>query len=323
MEYLLILVVVVVIAAIVSSKSKDKDTVLVQPVVMTPKNMLLNSATIVGSFGNSGISVTCDTARGGAISSIKLNGKELVDNHDLGRQFQLAMRYNSRDPEALNPTEAGNHQRQRSKVLELYKEDGVLITKTKPMYYLAAGSTSGNGNVAVNKTDLSDTIISKEVRIGYKGLHNVIVVNSKFVLEDITGLAATYDPSQFGISSRSGSSFSQIWTCDPKTKKLTSQGRFKTGKNYPSKIHPFVVHDGVVAWALMSRGGAGHNYSVKYANRNGSDIMGETGITALFDVYRVASQPHAIHEFETFYIMGTVSEVTDTIYELNKIFEDE
>jgi hypothetical protein len=323
MEYLIVIVVLAAIAAIASSKRKGADTVVAPPIITPPTNKLLDSTTLTGSFGTSDISITCDTARGGAISSVKLNGKELVDNHDLGRQFQLAMRYNSRDPEALNPTEAGNHQRQRSKVLELYKEDGVLITKTKPMYYLAAGSTSGNGNVAVNKTDLSNTIISKEVRIGYKGLHNIIVVNSKFVLEDITGLAATYDPSQFGISSRSGSSFSQIWTCDPKTKKLTSQGRFKTGKNHPSKLHPFVVHDGAVAWALMSRGGAGHNYSVKYANRNGSDIVGETGITGLFDVYRVASQPHATHEFETFYIMGTVSEVTNTIYELNKIFEDE
>jgi len=318
MEFALLLLVAIGVYLSLK-KAKKKDSINVPKTKKTkPEDITLNAS---ASIKKGLIEITADTKRGGAISSLLYKGKQLVDNYDLGRQFQLAMRYKAENPEALNPTEAGNRKQVPSKVLELYTKDGVLRTKTQAMHFLTHDECSPNGNCPVNTSDLSHTYISKEVSIGYGGLDNVVLCKSKFVLEDIEGLDASYNPCQFGIASRSGGSFNKFYEYNFEMDSLVElKENYTHGKNYPSNL-PYVVSDGDTAWAILSREGSGHNYSIKYAPLHGSDIKGEKGITGLFDVYRVPSEKGAVHEFETFYVIGDIQEVKASLYKLKTLFK--
>ncbi len=59
------------------------------------------------SIANEILSVSVSARDAGAVCSLKHAGKELVNDHDHGRQLQVAWAYNDLD-EAYNPTEAGS-----------------------------------------------------------------------------------------------------------------------------------------------------------------------------------------------------------------------
>src|SRR2546421_10443091 len=71
------------------------------------------------------ISVSTSTRFGGAVSSIKWNGKEYINNYDHGRQLQVNMQFFSRYC-CYNPYEAGSF------------DDGQVPTSTSKVLSLTA-----------------------------------------------------------------------------------------------------------------------------------------------------------------------------------------
>src|SRR5208283_796089 len=149
------------------------------------------NATIRGTTGSSEIVITTTERLAGAIHSLTWNGKEFIDSCDHGRQLQSAASFDCASPgklwaECYNPTEAGSRadgagNRSSSVLRSLRAEGAELRTTTQMAFWLAPGEKS-SGRPALNDKVLSDHLVSKTVRIGYKRLPSVIDYEVTFVV---------------------------------------------------------------------------------------------------------------------------------------------
>jgi hypothetical protein len=172
------------------------------------------NAVIRGKAGSSEIVITTTDRLAGAIHSLRWGGKEFIDSHDHGRQLQSAASFDYGSPgefwaECFNPTEAGSRadgvgEKSSSKLLRISAAGSELRTTTRMAFWLAPGEKSF-GRPALNDKVLSEHLLSKRVRIGYKKLANVIEYEVTFTVpkgerhtyaqfEALTG----YMPSEFG-----------------------------------------------------------------------------------------------------------------------------
>lgn len=141
------------------------------------------NAVIRGRYGPSDIVITTTPRLAGAIHSLRWNGQEFIDSHDHGRQLQSAASFDSGSSqefwaECFNPTEAGSRadgvgDHSSSKLLRMHAEGPELQTTTQMAFWLAPGEKS-SGRPALNSQVLSEHLVAKRVRIGYKQLANVI-----------------------------------------------------------------------------------------------------------------------------------------------------
>ena len=117
----------------------------------------------------------------GAIDSVRWAGVEHIDTFDHGRQLQSALNADVDGvfyPEAYNPTEAGSSRDHTgptsSSRLELHQLDqGELRSRVRMAFWLAPGETT-LGKPALNTAVLSDHVLSKRVRVGWRGIPNVL-----------------------------------------------------------------------------------------------------------------------------------------------------
>ena len=145
--------------------------------------------TIRAMAGPSEIVIKTTERLAGAIDSLTWNGKEFIDSQDHGRQLQSASNFDCGTPitgETYNPTEAGSRKdgaggKSSSELLEIHATANELTTKSKMAFWLAPGEKSG-ANPAKNTTVLSNHLLSKKVKIGYKDLPNVISYDVTFTL---------------------------------------------------------------------------------------------------------------------------------------------
>jgi len=138
-------------------------------------------AVIRGRAGPSDIVITTTARLAGAIHSLRWNAKELIDSADHGRQLQSAVNFDCGGPffpETFNPTEAGSRKdgagpTSSSKLLRLRAEGRELETTVQMAFWLTPGEKS-EGHPALNTKVLSDHLLTKRVRIGYKGWPHAI-----------------------------------------------------------------------------------------------------------------------------------------------------
>ena len=169
------------------------------------------NATIRAPVGASEIVIRTTGRLAGAIHSLTWQGREFIDSTDHGRQLQSASNLDAGAPlsnETYNPTEAGSArdgagEKSSGRLLHLRVEPNALQTVIQLAFWLAPGEKSGP-NFAKNKTILSDHLLTKRVRIGYKHLPNVITYDATFSLpigerhRDATFEALTgYMPAEF------------------------------------------------------------------------------------------------------------------------------
>jgi hypothetical protein len=118
----------------------------------------------------------------GAVSSIVYDGAEMVNDHDHGRQLQIAWSYNALG-EPDNPTEAGSAADARgatstSQLLEIHAEDAAVTTRSHPAYWYPPGYVNKKGlKSAVTQLVTADTL-EKTLTLGYHGDPHVIVVDA-------------------------------------------------------------------------------------------------------------------------------------------------
>lgn len=174
--------------------------------------------------GPSDIVITTTQRLAGAIHSLKWNGKEFIDSHDHGRQLQSAANFDLGKkfiPEVFNPTEAGSRadgtgNRSSSKLLHLAAKGNELRTTIQMAFWLKPGEKS-LGNLAYNDRILSNNLLSKKVRIGYKALPHAIEYEVTFTIPK--GEHHTY--AQFeALTGYMPPEFSKFWRFDPKAAKL-------------------------------------------------------------------------------------------------------
>jgi hypothetical protein len=132
-------------------------------------------AVIRGRAGPSDVVITTTARLAGAIHSLRWNGMEFIDSADHGRQLQSAANFDGGRPffpETFNPTEAGSRKdgagpTSSSKLLRLRADGAELETTVQMAFWLAPGEKS-EGHPALNTKVLSDHLVTKHVRIGYK-----------------------------------------------------------------------------------------------------------------------------------------------------------
>src|SRR5436190_18622998 len=96
----------------------------------------------------------------GAVCSIVYDGHEFVNDHDHGRQMQVAWSYNDLGG-AYNPTEAGSDDdfkkpSSTSELLGVRVDAASLVTVSHPAYWM--GPRKGRNTDAVTKDTLTKTI---------------------------------------------------------------------------------------------------------------------------------------------------------------------
>ena len=152
---------------------------------------LSGDAVIRGPFRDSEIVITTTSRLAGAIHSLTWKGKEFIDSHDHGRQLQSACSFDCATggefwAECFNPTEAGSRadgtgSTSSSRLTELSASGTELRTTSQMAFWLAPGEKSV-GRPALNDKVLSDHLLTKRVRIGYKQLANVIDYDVSFMV---------------------------------------------------------------------------------------------------------------------------------------------
>jgi hypothetical protein len=151
------------------------------------------NATIRGKFGDSEIVITTTDRLAGAIHSLTWNGQEFIDSDDHGRQLQSAASFDCAleskfCAECYNPTEAGSRldgagDKSSSKLVRLRVEGNELSSTTLMAFWLAPGEES-SGRPALNDQILSQHLVSKRVRIGYKEFPNVLDYQVTFTVPE-------------------------------------------------------------------------------------------------------------------------------------------
>ena len=142
------------------------------------------------SIKKNNIIITASTKFGGAISSVKVNGIEFIDSYDHGRELQSALNASIKPnatliPEIYNPTEAGSSSDARnsastSQIINISTNNNTLTNKTQMAYWLRPGETSF-GNLALNKSPLSNNFLSKNVSFN-SNINNVVDYTVRFTV---------------------------------------------------------------------------------------------------------------------------------------------
>ncbi len=131
--------------------------------------------------GRSEIVITTTSRLAGAIHSLTWGGREFIDSADHGRQLQSAANFDAGKPffpEVFNPTEAGSRDdgaglKSTSRLLRLKAGERELETTTQLAFWLLPGEKSA-GHLAYNDRTLSNHVLKKQVRIGYRNLPQAI-----------------------------------------------------------------------------------------------------------------------------------------------------
>jgi hypothetical protein len=145
------------------------------------------NATIRAPAGGSEIVITTTARLAGAIHSLTWNGKEFIDSADHGRQLQSASNFDAGSPiaaETFNPTEAGSRRdgagpTSTSRLLHQVVAGDALQTTTQMAFWLAPGEKSGP-NPAKNAERLSNHLLTKRVKIGFRDMPHVIEYEATF-----------------------------------------------------------------------------------------------------------------------------------------------
>ncbi|MCE9527330.1 MAG: hypothetical protein K8R36_14885 [Planctomycetales bacterium] len=192
---------------------------------LVAEGQVSGDAVIRAWAGGSEIIITTTSRCAGAIHSLTWNGKEFIDSADHGRQLQSASNFDAGKqpffPETFNPTEAGSARdgagkKSTSKLLELRAKDNELVTKSLMAFWLAPGEKS-QGHPALNGQKLSDHLLTKHVRIGFKEWKNVLDYRVTFTIPK----NERHNYAQFeALTGYMPPDFSRFETLDPKTGKL-------------------------------------------------------------------------------------------------------
>jgi hypothetical protein len=271
-------------------------------------------AVIRAKAGPSEIVITTTTRVAGAIHSLTWSGKEFVDSHDHGRQIQSASNFDCNRkfiPEVFNPTEAGSMAdsagpTSTSRLLRLEARGNELTTRTQMAFWLKPGEKS-RGNPALNDRPLSDHMLEKRVRIGYKGLPHAIEYDVTFTVPK--GEHHTF--AQFeALTGYMPWDFRTFWAFDAKINKLVP---LPLGQGEQRDPVVLARADGKYAMGIYSPGAPGKGYErIGY----GRWAFEREKVTKWNCVYRIRDPkgvPAGEYKFRCFVVVGSLSDCEATL----------
>ncbi len=308
-----------------------RNTHLTKPAVFWATLLFLSQATAQGppadgnvviraAAGSSEIVIRTTSRLAGAIDSLTWNGQEFINSADHGRQLQSAANFDAGSTiknETYNPTEAGSRRdgagpRSSSKLLKMTTGKNWLLSTSQMAFWLAPGDKSGP-NLAKNKQNLSDHLLTKRVEIGYRDMPQVIHYQVTFqvppaeehrvaVFEAVTG----YMPAKF----------SRFWKFNPVNSQLepltdgpgeqplpvvlaTPDGRFAMGCFTPEKKRPLLESIGYGRFRFPVQQVVKWNCVFRLRNQ-------QAGI------------PSGNHKFELFILVGNLKTVRQDLQRLQK-----
>lgn len=152
------------------------------------------------SIEANGVKITATDYNAGAITSVKWNKKEFINDTDHGRQLQSASFFDGKGT-YLNPTEAGSNYRidghnphpSSSKLLAWSNKENVLATRTNMAYWREVDGQISSGH-----------ILDKRVQIGAFGHPTAIKYITSFTLPHTNFTSAMFEvvtgymPLEFG-----------------------------------------------------------------------------------------------------------------------------
>ncbi len=277
-----------------------------------PRPAPSGNAVIRGKFGSSEIVITTTDRLAGAIHSLQWGGKEFIDSHDHGRQLQSAASFDCGSPkefwaECFNPTEAGSRadsvgEKSSSKLLRISAAGPELRTTTQMAFWLAPGERSF-GRPALNAKVLSEHLVSKRVRIGYKKLANVIAYEVTFTVpkgerhayaqfEALTG----YMPPEFG----------RFWKFLPDSGKLAELDEGPGEQEFPVV---FATEGGAHAMGVFSPDQPSPGYEKAGYGRFRFKAEKVVKWNCVFRLRSAKGIPSGDHCFRLFVAVGTLGDV--------------
>ena len=165
-----------------------------------------------------GVSLAANLAAGGAVWSLSFNGKQLINQHDFGRQLQIQLNLASKAG-SNTPTEAGSRwsspttsvgRRQGSPLISSSTAGGTLSTSCRPLQWdpdLHGGSKA--------YPVIWDGFLGKELELNYQGLGPVMRWTAVARLPKSTSyLEAEVASASLNME------FSRFWAYDASTGKL-------------------------------------------------------------------------------------------------------
>ena len=141
------------------------------------------------TMSNEVMRVTVSARDAGAVCSLVFDGLEFVNDHDHGRQLQVAWFYNDLG-EAYNPTEAGADKdgvgpRSTSRLVSVQANGNILQTVNHPAHWR---HTSLPEKDRKNTAVVSKDTLTKKLTLGYNGDPHVLVFDTTVAIStELTG----------------------------------------------------------------------------------------------------------------------------------------
>jgi hypothetical protein len=282
----------------------------------------IGHAVIRGPAGGSEIVITTTFRTAGAIHSLTWNGKEFIDSVDHGRQLQSAANFDHGTrftSETFNPTEAGSRRdgagaSSSSRLLHLVATQNSLQTTSKMAFWLAPGETSA-GHPAKNKQILSNHLLTKRVRIGYRDLPHVIQYDVTFSMP----VTERHNYAQFeAVTGYMPAEFRKFWKFNPVSSQLEP---LSDGPGEQS--HPVVLstENGSHAMGVFSPGQPSRGYEQAGYGRF---RFARQKVVKWNCVFRIRNR-HGIepgdYAFRMFVIVGDLKTVTQSLRALHREFK--
>ena len=278
------------------------------------------NAQIENVAGDSKIVIQTTSRLAGAIDSLTWKGKEFIDSTDHGRQLQSACSFHDGRgdfvPETFNPTEAGSRHDgdgpiSTSKLLSLATEANRLETKTRMAFWLRPGERSA-GQLARNKSPISDHILAKRVTIGTHGLPHAIEYVVTFTVPE----GERHRLGQFeAVTGYMPAEFEQFYTFNVAT------GELRELSDGPGEQHLpviFATRDNQHAMGIWSPDQPSDGF--RHAGY-GRFRFAQQKVVKWNCVFRVRDDkaiPAGDHTYQAFVIVGSLEDVQQTMLALPK-----
>lgn len=278
-------------------------------------------AVIRAPAGTSEIVVTTTKRLAGAIHSLKWNGKEFIDSYDHGRQLQSAVNLDCGKKfisEVFNPTEAGSSKdgvgpTSSSKLLKQKIGDGLLETTIQMAFWLAPGEKS-TGHPAYNDKILSDHLVHKRVKLGWKNLPHAISYDVMFTIPK----GETHTFAQFeAVTGYMPPQFSKFWKYNSKTSELEELSDGPGEQAWPVVL---ATPDGQFAMGVFSPDQPSTGFTHAGYGRFRFKKERVVKWNCVFRIRNPQGVPAGEYHFRNFVLVGTLEDVRATLGKLVKEF---
>lgn len=282
----------------------------------------VGDAVIRREAGDSEIIITTTSRVAGAIHSLTWNGKEFVNSVDHGRQIQSASNFDAGTPftpETFNPTEAGSVRdgagpKSTSRLLHLVAKGHELQTTNQMAFWLLPDGKS-QGHPAKNTTLLSDHLLTKRVRIGYKNLPHVIQYDVTFGVP----VGERHNYAQFeAVTGYMPPEFEVFWKFNPQLRELEP---LDDGPGEQPRPVVLATSNGSHAMGIFSPDQPSHGFeTIGYGRFRFVDAK----VVKWNSVFRFRDVTNGIapgdYTFRNFVIVGDLATVKESLIELGREF---